>query len=128
MLFTTLARTTVRAAAPAARLRTAPRAPHLCRAFAASALVRKDPGEGVKGTEKVGEENPVSARAKGVANAAKTAVDGAIGMGQAATGEQSSLGTDKKHPGPDSRTHIEAEEEKGRKEGLAHKGEQQGAI
>jgi len=42
--------------------------------------------------------------------------------------EQSSLGTDKKHPGPDSRTHIEAEEEKGRKEGLAHKGEQQGAI
>lgn len=98
----------------------------------------------------------MSARAKGVAKAAKTAVDGAIGMGQAATGvrpslpsplhsplslvqsggrradnraqEQSSLGTDQKHPGPDSRTHIEAEEEKGRKEGLAHKGEQQGAI
>ncbi|GAA5948418.1 hypothetical protein JCM3775_003937 [Rhodotorula graminis] len=126
MLGTTLARTTARACAPAARLRPAAPPPHLSRAFAASALVRKDPGEGVKGTETVGEENPVSARAKGVAKAAKTAVDGAIGVGQAATG--SSLGTDKKHPGPDSRTHIEAEEEKGRKEGLAHKGEQQGAI
>ncbi|GAA6050371.1 hypothetical protein JCM3770_004005 [Rhodotorula araucariae] len=119
-------RTTATAAARTSR-RTPPQ-PHFVRAFAATALSRKDPGEGVGKKEPVGGDNPVSARAKGVASGLKSAVEGAIGIGQAATGEQSSLGAGKKHPGPDTRDSLHALKDKGKEEGLAHKGKQQGAI
>ncbi|BGP42679.1 hypothetical protein JCM10449v2_006691 [Rhodotorula kratochvilovae] len=111
MLRTTLARTTATATARIASR--APPQPHFVRAFT------KQP---------VGGDNPVSARVKGVASGLKSAVDGAIGIGQAATGEQSNLGAEKKHAGPDTRDALHAEQDKGKKEGLAHKGKQQANI
>ncbi|BGP50860.1 hypothetical protein JCM10450v2_006786 [Rhodotorula kratochvilovae] len=145
MLRTTLARTTATATARIASR--APPQPHFVRAFTVSALCRKDPGEGIGKKQPVGGDNPVSARVKGVASGLKSAVDGAIGIGQAATGvrspsrsptgekqadkreqEQSNLGAEKKHAGPDTRDALHAEQDKGKKEGLAHKGKQQANI
>ncbi|BGP34615.1 hypothetical protein JCM10296v2_006437 [Rhodotorula toruloides] len=86
-------------------------------------------GEGMGKKESVGGSNPVTARAQGVKQAAKSVAEGATGVAQKATGdEQSNLGTDEKIPGPDTRDALQAEEDKGKKHGLAHKGEQQGAI
>uniref|UniRef100_A0A0K3CEX6 Uncharacterized protein n=1 Tax=Rhodotorula toruloides TaxID=5286 RepID=A0A0K3CEX6_RHOTO len=93
-------------------------------------------GEGMGKKESVGGSNPVTARAQGVKHAAKSVAEGATGVAQKATGvrssprqdEQSNLGTDEKIPGPDTRDALQAEEDKGKKHGLAHKGEQQGAI
>ncbi|GAA5953753.1 hypothetical protein JCM8115_004141 [Rhodotorula mucilaginosa] len=86
-------------------------------------------GEGVGETKPVGGENPVSARASGVKKAAKSVADGVEGIAQKATGdEQSTFGRQEKHPGPDTRNVHEQEQDLGKKEGLAHKGKQQGAV
>ena len=42
--------------------------------------------------------------------------------------EQSTFGREEKHPGPDTRNVHKKEQDLGKKEGLAHKGKQQGAI
>ncbi|GAA5988794.1 hypothetical protein JCM10908_006174 [Rhodotorula pacifica] len=86
-------------------------------------------GEGMGESKPVGGDNPLSARASGVKKAAKSVAEGVEGIAQKATGdEQSNLGREEKHPGPDPRNLHEIEQDKGRKEGLAHKGEQQGAV
>ncbi|GAA5865593.1 hypothetical protein JCM3774_002061 [Rhodotorula dairenensis] len=112
--------------------------PHLCARIAplrssgatfATSVHVGGPGEGVGESKPVGGDNPVSARASGVKKAAKSVADGVEGLAQKATGgEQSNFGREEKHPGPDSRNVHEKEQELGRKEGLAHKGKQQGAV
>ncbi|POY76302.1 hypothetical protein BMF94_0497 [Rhodotorula taiwanensis] len=97
-------------------------------AFSTSACA-KSSGEGVGESKPIGGENPISARADGVKKAVKSVAEGAEGVAQQATGdEQSTFGREAKHPGPDPRNVHQQEQDKGRKAGLAHKGEQQGAI
>ncbi|BGO94450.1 hypothetical protein NBRC10512_001138 [Rhodotorula toruloides] len=157
--------------APLARLSLASSSstqPHLI-SLRTRASSTKCSGEGMGKKESVGGSNPVTARAHGVKQAAKSVAEGATGVAQKATGvrspphlvhtmlaltaflspllslvhptrprrnrpsdrgqdEQSNLGTDEKIPGPDTRDALQAEQDKGKKHGLAHKGEQQGAI
>ncbi|GAA6002960.1 uncharacterized protein JCM10292_000267 [Rhodotorula paludigena] len=101
------------------------RVPHF-RAISSSLALRKDPGEGVGEKKAVGGDNPVSARAKGVAKGVKGVAEGVTGVAQEVTG--SNLGTSKKVPGADSRDVQNQARDQGMKEGLAHKGKQQGAI
>ncbi|GJN93630.1 hypothetical protein Rhopal_006687-T1 [Rhodotorula paludigena] len=130
-----LSRTLARPAAASALLRphcaavaASARVPHF-RAISSSLAQRKDPGEGVGEKKAVGGDNPVSARAKGVAKGVKGVAEGVTGIAQEVTGEsQSNLGTSKKVPGADSRDVHKQARDQGMKEGLAHKGEQQGAI
>ncbi|GEM12316.1 hypothetical protein Rt10032_c20g6333 [Rhodotorula toruloides] len=117
---------------PLARISLAPSSsstqPHLV-ALRSLSSSSKCSGEGMGKKESVGGSNPVTARAHGVKQAAKSVADGATGVAQKATGdEQSNLGADEKVPGPDTRDALQAEEDKGKKHGLAHKGEQQGSI
>ncbi|GAA5821691.1 hypothetical protein JCM11251_000974 [Rhodosporidiobolus azoricus] len=120
----------------ALRITTTRRAPYLAavqlphfaavRGIASSAVVRKDPGEGMGKKESIGGDNPISARAKGVGKAAKGVAEGVAGAAEAAVGVPEK--DRKNHAGFDSRNVHEQEQDKGKREGLAHKGEQQGAV
>ncbi|BGP58277.1 hypothetical protein JCM8202_000961 [Rhodotorula sphaerocarpa] len=134
-------RTLSRSAPRQARLVAAPQ-PHLIASFAVaapvrsrtalfstSALARKESEEGVVGKESLGGDGPVSARAEGVKQAAKSVAEGAEGVAQKVTGdEQSTFGREAKTPGPDPRNVQEQEHDKGRRDGLARKGDEQGAL
>ncbi|GAA6061803.1 hypothetical protein JCM10212_004859 [Sporobolomyces blumeae] len=90
-----------------------------------SPVSAKSPGEGVGEKVPVEDENPVSARAKGVKNAVKEAAGGAQKAAKKATGQDGSVGPSN---GFEGKYQNEEEVEKGRKHGLAKKGEEQGGL
>ncbi|GAA6033045.1 hypothetical protein JCM8097_000116 [Rhodosporidiobolus ruineniae] len=96
----------------------------LDRGIATTSVWREDPGEGVGEKKPVGGDNPISARLKGVGKAAKSVAEGTAGIAEKAVGEENPT----HHAGPDARDVQHQEQDKGKKAGLAHKGEQQGAI
>ncbi|GAA5954961.1 hypothetical protein JCM21900_005947 [Sporobolomyces salmonicolor] len=92
----------------------------------------------------VGGSNPVSARAEGVKQAAKSVVEGAQGIAQKATGKYPVLimrcpaplardktakgDTSDKHAGPSSKSVLGEEIDRGLKEGGVKKKDEQGSI
>ncbi|BGP26946.1 hypothetical protein JCM10295v2_005908 [Rhodotorula toruloides] len=139
---------------PLARISLAPSSsstqPHLV-ALRSLSSSSKCSGEGMGKKESVGGSNPVTAqgdwrafslllfvvqaRPDGVSSPFPSPAPPPTRLDLTATttfrsrqDEQSNLGADEKVPGPDTRDALQAEEDKGKKHGLAHKGEQQGSI
>ncbi|GAA6017782.1 hypothetical protein JCM11491_004617 [Sporobolomyces phaffii] len=81
--------------------------------------------QGMGGKEPIKEENPVSARAEGVKNAAKSVLDGAKGAAQKVTGTGEGSTSAMDFVGKNPR---EEQVEIGRKAGLEKKGEEQGGL
>ncbi|GAA5918317.1 hypothetical protein JCM6882_008211 [Rhodosporidiobolus microsporus] len=127
MLAPTLLRTTTRRCTAALLTSASASAPpHFAavRALSSSSRWQKDPGEGVGKKESIGGDDPVSARAKGVGKAAKSVAEGVAGAAEAAVPKEKR----KHHAGPDSRDVQQQEKDKGKAEGLAKKGEEQGSL
>ncbi|BGP19259.1 hypothetical protein JCM10213_008222 [Rhodosporidiobolus nylandii] len=97
------------------------------RGFAVSTAARKDSGEGVGEKKSINaDSNPVTARLKGVGEAAKSVAEGVMGMGEAAAGKDANERNH--HPGPEARSTLEAEVQRGKEAGLKKKGEEQGGL
>ncbi|GAA5915891.1 hypothetical protein JCM5296_002525 [Sporobolomyces johnsonii] len=121
------ARTTLRSAAS---LVARPRPAQLSvqtRFVSSSPVWAQSAGEGKGEKKDVGGSDPVSARAEGVKNAAKSFVEGAQGLAQKATGTAKGDTSDK-HPGPSHKSVLGEEIERGLKEGGVKKGDEQGSI
>ncbi|GAA5874054.1 hypothetical protein JCM8547_004816 [Rhodosporidiobolus lusitaniae] len=126
MLRTTIART-ARAtfAAPPSFSRLA--APLAARTMATSAC-RMSEGEGIGKKEPIRGTDPISARAKGVGKAVKGVAEGMAGLGEKAVGKDADRDDSAHQAGADSRDVLHQEIDKGKKKGLAKKGEEQGAL
>ncbi|GAA5852238.1 hypothetical protein JCM5353_004082 [Sporobolomyces roseus] len=103
------------------------RTPTVSRFICTSPLLRKSPNEGMGEKKPVDSVNPLEARGEGVKNAAKSVLEGAQGLAQKATGTHEG-NPNAKHPGPSPKTVRQEEIDRGLKEGLAKKGEEQGGL